>query len=138
MFLLEFKLFKLDTGRAIYLDELLISYTYAGKLEGGISARGNQSTLEYLKTRGIRLWGSGPRLVLGLDSHMANISQELPRFTFAGVFRSSPIRDKNKNVSQLILIWLARDLEPIFTESVLSEIRRLNWDELAEDRLLTP
>jgi hypothetical protein len=134
--LIEYRAFELSTGRTIYLNEMLISYTYSGKLEGSISIRGNQKVLEYLKTRGMRLWSSKPSVILQLDQRLSDIAQELPRFTFASLFWSAPVRAKEKTASELVLIWLAPDIEPIFTENIVYQIQRLNWDDHAQDFLL--
>ena len=124
----------LRSGREISLYELLMSYTYAGLLEGRKSERANEQILRTLCQHASRLWKPAPFLILSQTRYLGDLSRELPRFTFVARFLSfRPIGNSNKNASNLVIIWLASELDPVLPGDVVKEIEAIDWDKLAEN-----
>src|ERR1051325_11140253 len=126
--------FKSESPRRIFVDELLISHTYGGLIEGRITPNINKEILGSLHQHAVRLWKRGPSLILEQDKHLANLSRDLPTYSFtAHCISAPPIHDRNKDASHLVLIWLASNIDPVFSTNVINQIKTTYWDRYAED-----
>lgn len=136
---------RLDGGRSIRLSRLHQYATYAGLLAGlpdeEMNRRRIQDASDFARET-LRFIGF-PRLIPprvtvkefpARGASEARTGHFLPGITCIGEFVSSPpARDPGMLLSSVTLVWHQDDFAPPIADDVLEEIRRLEWDAMAED-----
>lgn len=132
-------------GRTIRLSSLHQYATYAGLLAGlpdeAMNRRRIQEAIDY--ARGTLRFIGHPRLIPpqvtvrerpARGNAEARIGHFLPAITCIGEFVSSPpARDPGMLVSSVTLVWHQDNFALPIADNALEEIRRLEWDAMAED-----
>ncbi|MFC8717157.1 hypothetical protein [Kitasatospora sp. NPDC057198] len=131
----------LSSGRSIRLDEVRMSTTYGGMLEGYPCRRVNDWSVEHLRGALTRYYPSIPaHLVepvreLPEGGHQGRMGPEerLPAVRCVGLFSSHPVRRGAADFSQLVVAWYQPGPELTDLAGAVPGLAELPWDELAED-----
>lgn len=119
----------LPSGRVIHVEEVYVTKTYAGFLEGTRTISSQYVRSSLIKKVSVLTQSSGPFQVL--DEGM----EELPEWLYVVKFNSyDRVKDGDEDDgSYLFVCWFSSNLD--FMESFLcSHIANLvNWDDLAEN-----
>jgi hypothetical protein len=137
---------RLQSGREIYLDEIVQWRTYSGLLEGipfkqmndEIIARALQSARKKIDLSVPIHLLEPPREKLHFSRNQSVRPQReyerIPAIACAAAFESfDPARDKDCFSSCLIFLWFQNEWALPIAPSIVTQIRKINWDELAED-----
>jgi len=138
--------FRLDTGRVIYLDELVQWRTYSGLIEGIPRKEMNDELIikvdAYARNK---ISVSAPVLTLPPVRETLSFSknrparhgreyERLPPITCAAAFESfQPAKNPEDWSSCLIIVWFQERWALPIAPCVVSQIRSLNWNQLARD-----
>ncbi|RKE21510.1 hypothetical protein [Streptomyces sp. TLI_171] len=131
----------LSSGRSIRLDEVKMSSTYGGMLEGYPCPRVNDWNVEYLRGAAARQYPSLPvHLVEPVreqpeDGYQGRLGPEerLPAVRCVGLFSSRPARRADADFSQLVVVWWQPGPELSAPAEAVPGLAELPWEELAED-----
>lgn len=124
------------------IERIFQTRTYYGLLEGVPNSEINQGMIKADIPKGKRLFGIDAihlippvekKQVFSSGKEMAS----LPKFTcFAELSYYKPMKDEEKECSTLCLIWYQDDFAFPIAETILEQIKHLNWAELSEDAYL--
>ncbi|GLW55911.1 hypothetical protein [Kitasatospora phosalacinea] len=131
----------LTSGRSIRLDEVRMSTTYGGMLEGYPNRRINDWSVEHLRGAAARQYPSIPvHLVEPVreqpeDGHQGRMGPEerLPPVRCVGLFSSYPISRGAADFSQLVVAWYQPGPELSGLAEGVPGLAGLPWEELAQD-----
>ena len=138
---------KLHSGRKISLEENYQNLTYLGLLEGLPNQQMNDNIIKELsRTAKEKLWGDTNPFIIQPISSTIKLSEErknyfqtkgpsfvpttLPKITCMCHFSSGPITD-NYMFSSLTIAWFQNDWMMPIEESILNQIKAMNWDKYA-------
>ncbi|GLW73109.1 hypothetical protein Kpho02_54080 [Kitasatospora phosalacinea] len=131
----------LTSGRSIRLDEVRMSSTYGGLLEGYPCRRVNDWSIRSLRDAAVRQYPSLPvHLVepvreLPEDGHRGLMGPEerLPLVRCVGLFSSHPVGRDDADFSQLVVAWYQPGPELADLAAAVPGLAELPWDGLARD-----
>lgn len=127
------RLLTLDCGRQVWLDSFDYSPTYGGLLEGLPNAEINSRIIEQALANGS--WGLRKTHLIPpeVDIRDPNHPTLPPALLRAWLWCGEPI-DPRFMGSHLVVVWFDRECldEPI-ADVVFRAVRRLPWDQLADD-----
>ena len=137
--------FDQTSGRRLYMRELRQYLTYEGLLEGLPTAECNKQRLERLvvEHRDKPYYG-GPYLIPTTEILIEYIRDgrpypfgtpsALPSVTCIGRFESfEPARDKNFDMSGLVVIWFQEEFAFPIDQAVIAHILAIDWNAHAAD-----
>jgi hypothetical protein len=139
----------LKSGRTITLYALDQKMTYAGLIEGVPNADLNNDVIDgaiqearsdgyaegrrYLIPPPRRDYIHKPGDASGLPS-WPGPPEFLPKVTCIASFKYAlPVRDRDKHLSVLAVVWFQDDFALPIDQTVLAQLRLLDWDSLAVD-----
>ncbi|MFK3732457.1 hypothetical protein ACI2LJ_19560 [Streptomyces sp. NPDC088090] len=129
----------LSTGRRIRLDEVWMSSTYGGMLEGYPHRRVNDWKVDWLRKRAERTYSSmAVHLVppgRAYPDRAAGPSgpiELLPAVMCVGAFDSAPL-DGAMDGSSLVVAWFQHEPRVPAGEDADAGLRGIRWEELARD-----
>ncbi len=134
------RMIKLQSGRTIFLEKLHQEQTYAGMLEGTprkalndrTIARWQKQILEHEGDRGVLIEPVRRTIPSGLaGNEMFGPAEVLPDIVCVGLFHSSPVRNEPEHFSLLSILWFQDDFALPIEPSVVEQIRKLDWENLA-------
>ena len=137
---------RLQSGRKIYLDEIVQWRTYSGLLEGiprkEINDRMIDSAMQQARKK---IEFLVPIHLLQPSREKLNFPrnqsvrlhrnyEQIPPIACAAAFESfEPARDKDSFSSCLIFLWFQDYWALPIAPHILTQIRKINWNDLAED-----
>ena len=137
---------RLQSGRKIYLDEIVQWRTYSSLLLGIPDKQMNDEIIaRALQHARKKIDLSVPIHLLQPPRENLNFSrnksvrphreyERIPPIACAAAFESSePARDQECFYSCLIFLWFQTDWALPIAPHILTQIRKINWNELAED-----
>jgi len=128
---------KLNSGRAIFLEQIFQYYTYSGLIEGQPWASLNKEKIEQATQHAEKkLWNAGvPHLIEPLIQMRAGYSTpSLPPVVCLADFESGQAaRDPGADTSALSIVWFQDDFAFPIDPLVLNQIRAVDWENLARD-----
>ncbi|MGW4693214.1 hypothetical protein ACWEO1_12600 [Kitasatospora cineracea] len=133
----------LSSGRSIRLDEVRMSATYGGMLEGYPCRRVNDRSVKHLRDAAARQYPSLPvHLVEPVREHPEDgirgglgPEERLPAVRCVGLFSSHPVVGRaGADFSQLVVAWYQPGPELSGLVESVPGLAGLPWEELAADR----
>jgi hypothetical protein len=124
---------KLRNSRLIHLDNLFVSETYAGLLEGKPNADLNKTILADTNYSD-KLWPSIPNWTLGLEYYHAHLDLPLSRFVCRALFVSyTSAKNKEMDGSQMVIVWYQEKFPPLIEDRNKAWLEDLPWEFFAAD-----
>ncbi|MFF4343515.1 hypothetical protein ACFY00_26730 [Kitasatospora sp. NPDC001540] len=131
----------LSSGRSIRLDEVRMSPTYGGMLEGYPCRRVNDWSIRNQRSAVARQYPSIPaHLVEPVREHPEDgirgglgPEERLPLVRCVGLFSSRPVGSGDADFSRLVVAWYQPGPELADLAAAVPGLVDLPWDELAED-----
>jgi hypothetical protein len=137
----DFPTLSLESGRKVYADEIHISATYAGLLEGVPDDKLNWRILDRLPEqmglifRSAAVYVLPPEIERRTEPHpiMGGSRQVaiMPPVQLAMRFISSEPFTPDGHASQLVVVWHQHTVTPLIADSSRLRLERLNWKDNA-------
>ena len=140
------KVLRLQSGRKIYLDEIVQWRTYAGLLQGIPRKEINDRIIADAMQKARKkidisvpihlLQPDRKKLVFPRNKPVLRNREyeQLPAIVCAATFESpDPARDKDCFSSCLIFLWFQNGWALPIAPRIVMQIRKINWNDLAED-----
>lgn len=133
--------FQLDNGRTIYLAQINQSGTYAGLLEGVPTKEMNQGNIEHALKTAKELWDGNPYLIQPTETPIElnrdypfGTPASIPGITCLARFKClDAVRNDSMDYSELPIVWFQHEFAFPIADSVLADIRAIDWDQHACD-----
>jgi hypothetical protein len=120
----------LKSGRSIWCNRYFARLTYADVLLGGPTDRGDELTLQFIRSEVGRIFHKDPLSII--EPVLLADQIAYPRYCFAAEFTSSPIQTE-MHLSNLVVIWFQNERMPFPDEAARQAIAELHWNRSARD-----
>ncbi len=117
----------LNSGRGIWGEQLFVQQTYTN-FSVRSPGKGNDFVLDCISGISKHTFHDTPCLTLDPGPG----SPDLPRLTIFCQFTSLPL-DPDLHVSDLVIVWLQNELEPLVSPAIMEKLQAVDWDAHAKD-----